>query len=50
MVVNRLFELLTVSTRIVTEWVKLYFQVVKKLKKAATLEFATKPAIIFIDC
>ncbi len=40
----------TVGIRIVADCVVLFCQVTRKLKRATTIEFTTKPAIIFIHC
>jgi hypothetical protein len=40
----------TFPIRIVADCVALFCQVTQKLKRAATFEFTTDPAIIFIHC
>ena len=42
--------LLPFSIRIVADYVTLYCQITRKLKRAATLKFTTQPAIICINC
>ncbi|MCD6566476.1 MAG: hypothetical protein J7K53_11105, partial [Bacteroidales bacterium] len=48
--IKRFLDSLTVNIRIVANCGNQNFQFTMKLKRATTLEFTTKPAIIFIYC